>query len=182
MESLHNITCDYTQLITAMTIYTKKMEQFKVNTKVHKLIPTRMMFSPRDDPIACLNKAIFYLTPVASQGPPRPFPRNAIVQGKYYNDRKRVLLNATTAKVKDIWLAGQILDEEQLAFLADLGNSIARQAPNIHYPPNAAIIAHMILRLMIMNMMSLDCTAVSLMANISKYGSDVINIDKIVFY
>ncbi|GJZ67052.1 retrovirus-related pol polyprotein from transposon TNT 1-94 [Tanacetum coccineum] len=42
------------------------------------------VFSPRDDPIACLNKAMAFLTAVASS--------------------RQGLLNATTVKVMDIWL------------------------------------------------------------------------------
>ncbi|GKC95614.1 hypothetical protein Tco_1161056 [Tanacetum coccineum] len=48
-----------------------------------------------------------------------------LVQGEILQVDRQELLNATTTKVKDIWLepqeAGQILGEEQLVFLADLG-------------------------------------------------------------
>ncbi|GJS04171.1 hypothetical protein Tco_0320679 [Tanacetum coccineum] len=56
-----------------------------------------LVFSPGDDPIACLNKAMAFLTVVASSS-------------MIYKD-KAMLVEAQEA--------GQILDEEQLAFLAD---------------------------------------------------------------
>nr|GEX54067.1 hypothetical protein [Tanacetum cinerariifolium] len=108
------------------------------------------------------------------------------------------LLNATTAKVKDIWLgnalslsdqemqhgirkkamlaeaqeAGQILDEEQLAFLANPGIP-AGQAQTI-LPHNAAFHTEDL------DTYDSECDDLStaqavLMANISNYGSDVIS-------
>ncbi|GJZ95027.1 retrovirus-related pol polyprotein from transposon TNT 1-94 [Tanacetum coccineum] len=69
------------------------------------------MFSPGDDLIACLNKAMAFLTVVASN------PRNQ-------------------ATIQDAQEAGQILDEEQLAFLADPG--IPASQDQIVIPHNAA--------------------------------------------
>nr|GEU31199.1 hypothetical protein [Tanacetum cinerariifolium] len=66
------------------------------------------VFSPRDDPIACLNKAMTFLTAVASSrqcSQPKRL-RNAA----WYKEK------AMLAKAQE---AGKILDEEQLAFLAD---------------------------------------------------------------
>nr|GEY67456.1 integrase, catalytic region, zinc finger, CCHC-type, peptidase aspartic, catalytic [Tanacetum cinerariifolium] len=65
------------------------------------------VFSPRDDPIAYLNKAMALLKAVASSRPcTQPTrPRNTT----WY--KEKVMLAE----------AGQILDKEQLAFLADLG-------------------------------------------------------------
>ncbi|GKF57577.1 hypothetical protein Tco_0171114 [Tanacetum coccineum] len=84
------------------------------------------VFSPRDDLIACLNKAMAFLTTVASSRqctqPKRP--RNAIA---WYKE-KAMLVEAQEA--------GQILDEEQLAFLAD-SRVPAGQAQTI-IPYNAA--------------------------------------------
>nr|GEZ69111.1 zf-CCHC domain-containing protein/RVP_2 domain-containing protein [Tanacetum cinerariifolium] len=103
-----------------------------------------LVFSPGDDPIACLNKAMTFLTAVASlrqtrvvkcyncQGeghmarqctqPKRP--RNA----SWYKD-KALLTEAQEAR--------EILDEEQLAFLADLGVP-DRQAVQTIIPNNAS--------------------------------------------
>nr|GEY68752.1 retrovirus-related Pol polyprotein from transposon TNT 1-94 [Tanacetum cinerariifolium] len=96
------------KLINDMNIYNMKMEQFQVNTKfLNSLSPewslAVMVFSPGDDPIACLNKAIAFLTAVASTREctqPKQ-PRNAA----WYKDK--VML----AEAQE---AGQILDEEQL--------------------------------------------------------------------
>nr|GFB36456.1 hypothetical protein [Tanacetum cinerariifolium] len=58
-----------------------------------------LVFNQGDDPIACLNKAMAFLTAIASS-------RNAA-----WCKKKAMLAEAQEA--------GQILDEEQLAFLAD---------------------------------------------------------------
>ncbi|GKA60125.1 hypothetical protein Tco_0759438 [Tanacetum coccineum] len=98
------------------------------------------VFSPGDDPIACLNKAMAFLTTVASsrvtvqqvqgrQGQNysgNTYKCNAtssernnasgqsrVVTGKAWYKDKAMLVEAQEA--------GQILDEEQLAFLADPG-------------------------------------------------------------
>ncbi|GJR92660.1 integrase, catalytic region, zinc finger, CCHC-type containing protein [Tanacetum coccineum] len=112
------------------------------------------VFSPGDDPIACLNKAMDYLTVVASSRFPstnnqlKTFsnPRNqaTIQDGNTASGQERVVKcyncqgeghmarqcaqpkrprNATWYKEKamlaEVQEAGQILDEEQLTFLAD---------------------------------------------------------------
>nr|GEV02191.1 retrovirus-related Pol polyprotein from transposon TNT 1-94 [Tanacetum cinerariifolium] len=51
------------------------------------------IFSPGDDPITCINKAMAFLTPVASS--------------------RQGLLNATTVKVKDIWLGNALSLSDQ---------------------------------------------------------------------
>ncbi|GKD68575.1 hypothetical protein Tco_1322665 [Tanacetum coccineum] len=75
------------------------------------------VFSPGDDPIACLNKAMDFLTAVASSREgdmARHTPAKATkdMQHAWYKE-KAMLVEAQEA--------GQILDEEQLAFLADPG-------------------------------------------------------------
>ncbi|GJX78918.1 hypothetical protein Tco_0327067 [Tanacetum coccineum] len=63
-----------------------------------------------------------------------------LVQGEMLQVGRQELLSATAVKVKDIWLeaqeVGQILDEEQLVFLADLG--IPASQVQIVIPHNAA--------------------------------------------
>nr|GEX47428.1 hypothetical protein [Tanacetum cinerariifolium] len=61
-ESLHTYYLRFTQLINDMNIYKMNMEQFQVNAKVLNSLPLEW----RDDPIACLNKAMAFLTAVAS--------------------------------------------------------------------------------------------------------------------
>nr|GEW42013.1 hypothetical protein [Tanacetum cinerariifolium] len=127
------------------------------------------LFSPRDDLIACINKAMAFLTAVASS---RATLR---VQGEILQVDRQELLNAKTAKkamLAGAQKAGQILDEEQLAFLADPGIP-AGQAQTI-IPHNAAF------QTQDLNTYDSDCDDLSnaqavLMANISNYGSDVIS-------
>ncbi|GKC34299.1 retrovirus-related pol polyprotein from transposon TNT 1-94 [Tanacetum coccineum] len=69
-ESLHKYYLRFTQLINDMNIYNMKMEQFQVNTKFLNCLPLEWsfvvpVFSPGDYPIACLNKAMDFLTTVA---------------------------------------------------------------------------------------------------------------------
>ncbi|GJR68063.1 retrovirus-related pol polyprotein from transposon TNT 1-94 [Tanacetum coccineum] len=75
-ESLHKYYLRFTQLINDMNIYNMKMEQFQVNTKFLNSLPPEwsicfvtgfaiLVFSPGDDPIACLNKAMAFLIAVA---------------------------------------------------------------------------------------------------------------------
>ncbi|GKD18824.1 hypothetical protein Tco_1207982 [Tanacetum coccineum] len=96
------------------------------------------VFSPGDDPIACLNKAMAFLTVVASSRGNKGkiimvllIRAMLLVQGEILQVDRQELLNATTVKE-----AGQILDEEQLAFLANLG--IPASQAQIIIPYNAA--------------------------------------------
>nr|GEV36396.1 hypothetical protein [Tanacetum cinerariifolium] len=60
--SLHKYYLRFIYLINDMNIYNMKMEQFQVNTKFLNSLPPEW----RDDLIACLNKAMNFLTVVAS--------------------------------------------------------------------------------------------------------------------
>ncbi|GJT38787.1 hypothetical protein Tco_0938652 [Tanacetum coccineum] len=104
-----------------------------------------LVFSPGDDLIACLNKAMAFLTAVA-------FSRENNASGQE---------------------AGQILDEDQLAFLADPGVPDGQAIQTI-IPNNAAFQNEDL------DTYDSDCDDISnakavLMANISNYGSDVIS-------
>ncbi|GJX79151.1 hypothetical protein Tco_0327300 [Tanacetum coccineum] len=121
-----------------------------------------LVFSPGYDPISYLNKAMDFLTVVASSRqctqPKRP--RNAA----WYKDK------AMLAEAQE---AGQILDEEQLAFLADPGVQDGQAIQTI-IPNNAAFQTEDL------DTYDSDCDDISnakavLMANISNYGSDVIS-------
>ncbi|GJV70173.1 hypothetical protein Tco_1485682 [Tanacetum coccineum] len=166
------------------------------------------VFSPGDDPIACLNKAMAFLTAVASSRFPftnnqlrtSSNPRNQAtiqygrvtmqqVQGRQGQNYSSTTYksNATSSRgnttsrqarvvkcynYQEVQEAGQILDEEQLAFLADLGIP-ASQAQTI-IPHNAAFQTEDL------DTYDSDCddllTAQAvLMANISNYGSNVIS-------
>ncbi|GKA03736.1 hypothetical protein Tco_0676517 [Tanacetum coccineum] len=142
-----------------------------------------LVFSPGDNLIACLNKAIAFLMVVASSRFPTSNnqlrtssnPRNQVNATSYGEtiqlDRQR-LLNATTVKMKLRKLLGQLLDEEQLAFLADPGIPDGQAVQTI-IPNNAAFQTEDL------DTYNSDCDDISnakavLMANISNYGSDVI--------
>ncbi|GJV85534.1 retrovirus-related pol polyprotein from transposon TNT 1-94 [Tanacetum coccineum] len=163
------------------------------------------VFSLGDDPIACLNKAMAFLTAVASSRGDKGkviltgYKSNATSSGgnnvsgqarvvKCYNcqgeghmARQCTQLkrprNATWYKDRAILAeaqeARQILDEEQLIFLADPGVPDGQAVQTI-IPNNAAFQTEDL------DTYDSDCDDVSnakavLMANISNYGSDVIS-------
>nr|GEY99789.1 hypothetical protein [Tanacetum cinerariifolium] len=141
------------------------------------------VFSLGDDPIAYLNKAMGFLIAVASSRQARIVkcyncqgeghigrqctqpkrPRNAA----WYKDK---------AMLAEAQKTGQILDEEQLTFLVDLGVPEG-QAVQAIIPNNASS------KTGDLNTYDFDCydvlnAKVVLMANISNYGSDVISKEK----
>ncbi|GJS16841.1 hypothetical protein Tco_0411313 [Tanacetum coccineum] len=154
---------------------TKKCEELSVTAKLQAdcdLKATNIVlqglavpvFTQGDDPIVCLNKVMAFLSVVAASRFPSTNnqlrtssnPRNqaTIIDGR---EGRQGLLNAIIVKVMlaEAQESGQILDEEQLAFLA------AFQTEDLDAYDS-------------------DCDDVSnakasLMANLSKYGSDVIS-------
>nr|GEX58586.1 hypothetical protein [Tanacetum cinerariifolium] len=168
-ELLQKYYLRFTELIKDINIYNMKMEQFQVNTKFLNSLPPEWIFSPRDDLIACLNMAIAFLTVVA-------FSRRVkgkvilvlgirvmlLVLGETLQVDMQGLLNATTVKVKDIWLGNALS-------LSDQGMQHGIKINNIQD----------------LETYDSDCDDVSnakaiLMANISNYGSDVISEVRIV--
>ncbi|GJV89552.1 hypothetical protein Tco_1533490 [Tanacetum coccineum] len=166
------------------------------------------MFSPGDDLIACLNKAMAFLTAVASSR--FPITNNQLrassnlrnqatiqdgrvtvqqVQGRqgqnysgntYKSNATSSRGNTTSGQARVVKCyncqeaqeAGQILDEEQLAFLIDPGIPASQTQTVI--PHNAAF------QTKDLDTYDSDCDDLStaqavLMANISNYGSDVIS-------
>ncbi|GKD09553.1 phosphopantothenoylcysteine decarboxylase-like protein [Tanacetum coccineum] len=144
------------------------------------------VFSPRDDLIACLNKAMAFLTAVASSSSGNNASGHARVvkcyncQGEGHMARQctqpKRPRNAAWYKEKAMLAeaqeAGQILDEEQLTFLADPGVPDGQAVQTI-IPNNAAFQTEDL------DTYDSDCDDISnaqavLMANISNYGFDVI--------
>ncbi|GKB56885.1 hypothetical protein Tco_0913071 [Tanacetum coccineum] len=159
------------------------------------------VFSLGDDPIACPNKAMAFLMALASSRFPSTnnqlrtsynLRNQATIQdGRGYRatssgeTRAKLFWQCTQPKRTRnvVWYkekamlaeaqeAGQILDEEQLAFLADPG-ILADQAQTI-IPHNAAFQTEDL------DTFDSDCDDLStaqavLMANISNYGSDIIS-------
>nr|GEV91039.1 hypothetical protein [Tanacetum cinerariifolium] len=102
------------------------------------------------------------------------YKSNATSSGEIMQVDRQGLLNATTVKVKDIWLGNALsLDEEQLAFLADLGVPDG-QADQTIIPNNAAF-QNEDFDTYDSNCDDVSNAKVVLISNISNYGSDVIS-------
>ncbi|GJR49847.1 hypothetical protein Tco_1400368 [Tanacetum coccineum] len=133
------------------------------------------VFFPGDDLIACLNKAMDFLTTVASlrrQGQSysgtgyKSYPTSSGGNNASGHAREKEML----AEAQE---AGQILDEEKLAFLVNPGVPDGQAVQTI-IPNNAAFQTEDL------NTYDSDCDDILnaqafLMANISNYGSDVIS-------
>nr|GEY90109.1 hypothetical protein [Tanacetum cinerariifolium] len=136
------------------------------------------------DLIAYLNKAMAFLTAVASLRLPSTNNQlrtssNTRNQATIQDGRPKRQKNTTWYKEKamlaEAWEAGQILDEEQLAFLADPG--IPAGQAQIIIPHNVAFQTEDL------DTYYSDCddllnAQAVLMANISNYGSDVTSEEK----
>nr|GEW53902.1 retrovirus-related Pol polyprotein from transposon TNT 1-94 [Tanacetum cinerariifolium] len=116
-RSLHTYYLRFTQLINDVNIYKMNIKQFQMNTKFLNSLSLEWdssfvvpVFYPEDDLIAYLNKAMVFLTAVASsrQCTHPKQPRNTA----WYKEK------AMLAEPQE---AGQIMEKEQLAFLADPG-------------------------------------------------------------
>ncbi|GJV10472.1 retrovirus-related pol polyprotein from transposon TNT 1-94 [Tanacetum coccineum] len=148
------------------------------------------VFSPGDDPIACLNKAMAFLTAVASSRFPSTNnqlrtssnPRNqATIQDgrvtmKQVQGRQGQSYSGTGYKSNATSSGGNNANEEQLVFLADPCVPDG-QAVQIIIPNNATFQTEDL------DTYDSDCDDISnakavLMANISNYGSDVISEEK----
>ncbi|GJU42094.1 hypothetical protein Tco_1195051 [Tanacetum coccineum] len=70
-----------------------------------------LVFSLGDDPIACLNKVMAFLTAVASSS--TGYKSNATSSRETIQADRQGLLNATTVKVKDIWLGNALSLRDQ---------------------------------------------------------------------
>ncbi|GKE67300.1 hypothetical protein Tco_1521461, partial [Tanacetum coccineum] len=160
--------------------------QLMTESPIVDLIFTVPIFSPGDDPIACLNKAMAFLTVIASsrvtmqqvqgrQGQSYSgtgYKSNATSSGGNNTSRQARIVKCCNCQA-EAQEAGQILDEEQLAFLAE------PEVPNgqvVHtiIPNNAAFQTEDL------DTYDSECDDISnakavLMANISNYGSDVIS-------
>ncbi|GKD88810.1 hypothetical protein Tco_1364317 [Tanacetum coccineum] len=142
------------------------------------------VFSPGDGPIACLNKAMTFLTAVASSRVTVQQVQGR--QGESYSGEGHMARQCTQSKrprnaawykdkemLAEAQEPGQILDEEQLAFLADPGVPDG-QAVHTIILNNAAFQTEDL------DTYDFDCDDISnakavLMVNISNYGSDVIS-------
>ncbi|GKB70914.1 putative reverse transcriptase domain-containing protein [Tanacetum coccineum] len=188
-------------------LHTSNFDQLHAYLEQHELHANEVrfvvpVFSPGDDPIACLNKAMGFLTTIASSRFPSTNnqlrtssnPRNqATIQDdkarvvKCYNCQgeghmarqctqpkrpRNVAWYMEKAMLAEAQEARQILNEEQLAFLAD---------PRIPSSQAQTVIPHNVaFQTEDLDTYDFDCDNLSnaqavLMANISNYGSDVIS-------
>nr|GEV75859.1 integrase, catalytic region, zinc finger, CCHC-type, peptidase aspartic, catalytic [Tanacetum cinerariifolium] len=155
LESIENSPLIWPTIEENEVTRTKKYAELSVAEKIQAdcdMKATNIILQGYD-PIACLNKAMTFLTTVASS-------RNVA----WYKEK------AIFAEAQD---AGQILDEEQLAFLADPGVPEGQDV-QIIIPENAAFQTEDL------DTYDSDCDDISnakvvLIANISNYGSDVIS-------
>ncbi|GKA54356.1 hypothetical protein Tco_0753305 [Tanacetum coccineum] len=169
------------------------------------------VFSPGDDPIACFNKAMAFLTAVASSRFPSTnnqlrtssnLRNQATIQdgrvtvqqvqgrqGQSYSGEGHMARQCTQLKrlrnaacyrekamLAEAQEAGQILDEEQLAFLADPGVPDGQAIQTII--PNTVAFQTKDLDTYDSDCDDLSNVQAVLMANISNYGSDVISEEK----
>nr|GEU47968.1 hypothetical protein [Tanacetum cinerariifolium] len=202
----HHIVAKYlwerVQLLMQGTSLIKQERKCKLSSIVDSGFAVHV-FSSGDDPIACLNKAMAFLTAIAfsrqgknysgttykgnatsSRGNTTSGQARVVkcynCQGEGYMARQctqpKRPRNAAWFKEKAMLAeaqeVGQILDEEQLVFLADLGIP-ADQAQTI-IPHNVAFQTED-LDTYDSNCDDLSTAQAILMANISNYGSDVIS-------
>ncbi|GJV52309.1 hypothetical protein Tco_1448050, partial [Tanacetum coccineum] len=158
-ESLHTYYLRFTHLINDINIYKMKMEQFQANTKfLNRLLPEWSKFvtdvklvkdlhtSNFDQLHAYLKQHEFQANEVRSLIPiinselpliqeTKPlFKMAGLPCNKFRGDKGKIILEK--AMLAEAQEAGQILDEEQLAFFAD-PRILASQAQTI-IPHNAA--------------------------------------------
>ncbi|GJX83615.1 hypothetical protein Tco_0333096 [Tanacetum coccineum] len=207
---LNSLPPEWSKFVTDVKLvkdlHTTNFDQLHAYLEQHELYANEVrlvvsVFSLGDDPIACLNKAMSFLTVVASSSATssRETRSNATSSGgnnaseqarvvKCYNCQGKGQMakqctqpkrprNAAWYKDKamlvEAQVARQILDEEQLAFLADPGVPDGQAVQTI-IPNNAAFQTEDL------DTYDSDCDDISnakavLMANISNYGSDVIS-------
>ncbi|GKE97956.1 hypothetical protein Tco_0021307, partial [Tanacetum coccineum] len=189
---LNSLPPEWSKFVTDVKLvkdlYTFNFDQLHAYLEQHELHANEVLFdvpvfSPGDDPIACLNKAMAFLTAVASSRFPstnnqlrtssNPRKQATIQDGRVTPKRPRnVAWYKEKAMLAEAQEARQILDEEQLAFLADPG-ILAVQA-QIIIPHNATFQTED-LDTYDSNCDDLSSAQAILMANISNYGSDVIS-------
>ncbi|GJZ13553.1 hypothetical protein Tco_0548783 [Tanacetum coccineum] len=140
-------------------------------------------FSPGDDLIACLNKAMAFLTAIASSRGDKGkiilvlrIRAMLLAQGEILQMDRQELLNATTTKVKDIWLGNALSLSDQ-----GMHHDIRRKLyPGILAGQAQTIIPHNVafqtgdLDTYDSYYNDLSTAQSILMANISNYGSDMI--------
>ncbi|GJY76453.1 hypothetical protein Tco_0481569 [Tanacetum coccineum] len=167
-ELFHTYYLRFTQLINDMNIYKMKMEQFQVNTKFLNTLPPEWsfdvpVFSPGDDPIACLNKAMAFLKVVASSR----FPSTNNKLRTSYNPRNQATIQDGRVKVQQV----QGRQGQNYFGTTYKGNATSSRGNTT----NGQTRVTKDLDTYDYDYDDLSTTQAVLMANISNYGSDVIS-------
>nr|GEU82106.1 retrovirus-related Pol polyprotein from transposon TNT 1-94 [Tanacetum cinerariifolium] len=155
-ESLREFYLRFSQLLNEMNIYNMKLKQFQVNIKFLNTLPpewSKFVTDVKlkgDDPIDAINHMMSFLTVVVTSRDESWFKDKVLLVQAQEND--------------------QILHEEELAFLADLGIVEAQTTKNV-ITHNAAYQTDDL------DAYDSDCNEintakVALMVNLSHYGSD----------
>ncbi|GJT04783.1 hypothetical protein Tco_0839245 [Tanacetum coccineum] len=165
-ESLPLQITAITQLINDMNIYKMNMEQFQVNTKFLNSLPPEWsfavpVFSLRDDPIACLNKAMAFLRTVASSR----FPTTNNQLRTSSNSRNQATIQdgrVTVQQVQGRQGQNYFGTTYKSNAISSRGNNTSGQTRVVKFYncQDCDDLSH--------------CTS-SFMANISNYGSDIIS-------
>nr|GEU83135.1 hypothetical protein [Tanacetum cinerariifolium] len=156
-------------------LHTTNFDQLHAYLEQHELHANEVrLLHERDNPIACLNKAMAFLTTVASSRGDKGkvilvlgIRVMLLVLGETIQADMQGLLNATTIKVKDIWLVNALSLSDQR--MQNDGQAVQKIIPN-----NAGFQTED-LDTYDSNCDDISNAKVVLMANISIYGSDVIS-------
>nr|GEV22084.1 putative reverse transcriptase domain-containing protein [Tanacetum cinerariifolium] len=168
-ESLHTYYLRFTQLINDINIYKMKMEQFQDNKKFLNSLPSEWSKFVTDVKLVKNLHTSNYDQLHAYLKQHELHANEVRLMREHNQDPFALVEKAMLAEAQE---AGQMLDEEQLAFLADLG--IPASQAQIIIPHNA------VFQIEDLDTYDSDCDDLSttqavLMANISNYGSDIIS-------
>ncbi|GKE64164.1 hypothetical protein Tco_1518325, partial [Tanacetum coccineum] len=167
-ESLNQYYLRFTQLINDMNIYKMKLEQFKLCLAV-------LVFKQGDDPIDAINKMMSFLSNVVTS---RFSSTNNQLRNSS-NPRQQATINDERVTWQDSAQSqrgkgsGKVLNEEEIAFLADL---VVAEGP-----VTQTIITHnLAYQADDLDAYDSDCDEIStakavLMANLSSYRSDILS-------
>nr|GEX01285.1 retrovirus-related Pol polyprotein from transposon TNT 1-94 [Tanacetum cinerariifolium] len=188
-ESLRDFYLKFSLLLNDMNIYNMKLEQFQVNTKFLNTLPPEwskflidVNFQKGDDPIDAINHMISFLTAVVTSR--YPAMNNQLRTSS--NPRQQATINngrCTKPKRKrdEQWFKdkvllvqaqanGQVLQEEELEFLAD--PRIAETSSTQYAVTNNAAYQADDLDAYDFDCDELNSAKIALMVNLSHYGSD----------
>nr|GEZ83486.1 hypothetical protein [Tanacetum cinerariifolium] len=185
-ETLRDFYLRFSSLLNDINMYNMKLEQFQVNTKFLNTLPPEWKYSPPktglvvlvfqkgDDPIDAINHMMSFLTAVVTSRYPVTNNQLRTSSNPRHAPNPKRKRDAEWFKDKvhlvQAQANGQVLQEEELEFLADPGIAESSSNQNV-ITTNAAY------QVDDLDAYDLDCdeinsAKISLMANLSHYGSD----------